>query len=177
MRNEKIMTRALSTGMLILLAACTSTTSMKDSSTLDAQYSSGDAWRVTVDGGPSSSRQTQKPLGSVAGAPNGYLEYLPAGYDGTAAVPLLVFWHGIGEDGNGTSDLGNVTAWGPPKVIANDGWDNSRPFIVLSPQYTSMKDGSIAPGAGCPSSDTINTFIGWRSVITTSTRNAFSLRV
>ncbi len=88
----------------------------------------------------------------MPGAPNGYEEYLPPGYEASDASPLLVFWHGIGEDGNGTSDLQKIKSWGPPKLIGNNQWDDSRPFVVLSPQYTAAKDGSIAPGAGCPSS-------------------------
>jgi poly(3-hydroxybutyrate) depolymerase len=113
----------------------------------------------SIDAGPSSKRQTPHLLGAN-GAPNGYLEYLPPGYDGTTGTPLLVFWHGIGEDGNGTSDLTKLTAWGPPKLIANDAWDAARPFIVLSPQYTPT-NGTIAAGGGCPSSATIDTFLTW----------------
>lgn len=112
------------------------------------------------DAGSTSSRQTQKQLGSTS-APNGYLEYLPPCYDKAVGMPLLVFWHGIGEDGNGMGDLNKVTSWGPPKLIANNKWDNTRPFIVLSPQYTSANGGGIAPGAGCPSSATINAFFTW----------------
>ncbi|HTA20685.1 MAG TPA: hypothetical protein VK989_15435 [Polyangia bacterium] len=112
-----------------------------------------------VDAGPSSKRQTPHLLGAN-GAPNGYLEYLPPGYDAAVPTPLLVFWHGIGEDGNGTSDLAKLTAWGPPKLIANDAWDAARPFIVLSPQYTPT-NGTIAPGGGCPSSATIDAFLTW----------------
>ncbi|HEY2728343.1 MAG TPA: hypothetical protein VGK52_00285 [Polyangia bacterium] len=112
-----------------------------------------------VDAGPSSTRQTARTLGT-AGAPNGYLEYLPPGYDGSSAAPLLVFWHGIGEDGNGTTDLQKLVAWGPPKIIANDKWSAARPFIVLSPQYTATS-GQIAPGAGCPSGATIDAFFTW----------------
>jgi poly(3-hydroxybutyrate) depolymerase len=112
-----------------------------------------------VDAGPTSAHQTAKQLGSM-GAPNGFLEYLPPCYDKAKAMPLLVFWHGIGEDGNGTTDLNKLTAWGPPKLIANNNWDPTRPFIVLSPQYTAT-NGNIAPGGGCPSSDTINKFITW----------------
>jgi len=112
-----------------------------------------------TDADPSSARQTAHML-AAGGAPNGYFEYLPPGYDGGAATPLLVFWHGIGEDGNGTSDLNKVTSWGPPKLIANNQWVATRPFIVLSPQYTAV-NGNIAPGGGCPSSATINGFVTW----------------
>jgi predicted esterase len=111
------------------------------------------------DGGSTSARQTPKQLGTTT-APNGYLEYLPPCYDKSVGMPLLVFWHGIGEDGNGASDLNKVSSWGPPKLIANNKWDTTRPFIVLSPQYTAA-NGNIAPGGGCPSSATINTFLTW----------------
>src|SRR5258708_1001278 len=60
-----------------------------------------DASLPFVDAGPSSARQTVKPLGGTNTAPNGYIEYLPPGYDGSKAAPLLVFWHGISADGNG----------------------------------------------------------------------------
>jgi predicted esterase len=112
-----------------------------------------------VDAGPTSARQTAKPLGTN-GSPNGYMEYLPPCYDKGLAMPLLVFWHGIGENGNGTTEVNKVTAWGPPKLIANNKWDKTRPFIVLSPQYVPT-NGNIAPGGGCPSSATINTFLNW----------------
>jgi poly(3-hydroxybutyrate) depolymerase len=116
---------------------------------------------ATVDAGPSSSRLTAR-LKASTGAPNSYLEYLPPGYDGTTFAPLLVFWHGIGEDGDGSAaDLPKVEAWGPPKLIANDKWDATRPFIVLSPQYTAQNGGAIGPGAGCPSSATIDAFFTW----------------
>jgi poly(3-hydroxybutyrate) depolymerase len=130
--------------------------------TNDAGATAGDAGHsdaAPVDAGPSSARQTARMLGTN-GAPNGYFEYLPPGYDGSSATPLLVFWHGIGEDGNGTSDLMKVLNWGPPKLIANDQWDAARPFIVLSPQYTAT-NGDIAPGGGCPSGATIDTFFTW----------------
>jgi predicted peptidase len=105
-----------------------------------------------VDPGPSSTRLAARPLGSTT-APSGFYEYLPPGYpaDGSAR-PLLVFWHGIGENGNGTSDLGKVLANGPPRLIARDAWPAERTFIVLSPQH---------PGGGCPSADEIDAFIGW----------------
>jgi predicted esterase len=128
-----------------------------DASVSDAREVGQDA--PVIDAGPSSKRQTAHLLGAN-GAPNGYLEYLPPGYDAAVPTPLVIFWHGIGEDGNGTSDLTKLTAWGPPKLIANDAWDAARPFIVLSPQYTAT-NGTIAPGGGCPSSATIDTFLTW----------------
>ena len=111
--------------------------------------------------GPSTSktRWTAKPLGNN-GAPNGFYEYLPPGYDGNTAVPLLVFWHGIGEDGNGTTDLSKVNSHGPAYLIQNNLWADTRPFIVLSPQYTGTS-GEIRPGGGCPSSAVIDSFLSF----------------
>src|SRR4051812_28494606 len=119
----------------------------------------GHAGQLNTDGGTTSSRQTKKPLGAGSGAPNGFYEYLPPGY-GAAPVPLLVFWSGVGQEGNGTTDLPNILAYGPPAMIAKDIWGNNRPFIVLSAQYT-PKSGQIAPGAACPSGEVINAFITW----------------
>jgi poly(3-hydroxybutyrate) depolymerase len=116
-----------------------------------------DAATPIVDAGPSSERQ--KPISKdTTTAPNGYYEYLPPGYDETTPVPLMVFWHGIGEDGDGLfeadggGDLPKVLANGPPKLIAADQWPNTRPFIVLSPQHGM---------SGCPSASEVDAFITW----------------
>ena len=119
----------------------------KDASPTD----SGSPWTPPADAGPSATRFTAKALGKTS-APNGFWEYLPAGYDGTIAMPLLVFWHGIGENGNGTTDLGKVPANGPPNLIQANKWPNTRPFIVLSPQHS---------GGGCPTATEIDAFITW----------------
>jgi len=101
--------------------------------------------------GPSSGRQTAKPLGSTA-APTGYWEYLPPGYGDTVPRPLLVFFHGIGENGNGDSELDRVLSHGPPMLIDDDDWPSERPFVVLSSQHT---------GDGCPSADEIDAFLDY----------------
>jgi pimeloyl-ACP methyl ester carboxylesterase len=74
--------------------------------------------------------QTPRPLPN--GTSLGYYEYLPAGYETGAQFPLIVFFHGIGERGNGSTELGKVLKWGPPELIN----DNLRQFpaIVISPQ-------------------------------------------
>jgi len=126
----------------------------------DAGIATTDAGFGNVDAGPSSMRQTPHPLGGNNTAPNGYYEYLPPGWSVSTMAPLLVFWHGIGENGNGSSDLQKVLSWGPSKIIAANKWDSSRPFVVLSPQYVPA-NGQIAPGGGCPSSATINAFLTW----------------
>jgi predicted peptidase len=73
---------------------------------------------------------------------------------------LLVFWHGIGQNGDGGSELSKVADEGPPRVIRDDKWPDARPFIVLSPQYKGLS-GEIAPGGGCPASANVDAFFSW----------------
>jgi predicted esterase len=101
-------------------------------------------------GGPASSRQTARPLGSVPGTTAGYYEYLPPHYGNGALYPLLVFRHGIGENGNGSSELQKVLAHGPPKLIKADMWPEDRKFVVLSVQH---------PGGGCATVQETDEFI------------------
>lgn len=68
------------------------------------------------------------------------------------ARPLLVFHHGIGENGNGESELDAVLRGGLPKLIDRDQWPSDRPFVVLSPQH---------PGDNCPSADEVQAFLAW----------------
>jgi len=112
---------------------------------------SGGALPAGLPDGPSSERQTAKPLGSTE-APTGYWEYLPPGYGDTVPRPLLVFFHGVGENGNGDSELDRVLLHGPPFLIDNDDWPSERPFVVLSSQHT---------GGGCPSSSEIDAFFDY----------------
>ncbi|MEQ8273059.1 MAG: PA14 domain-containing protein [Deltaproteobacteria bacterium] len=105
-----------------------------------------------VGGGNSSTRHTARPLGTT-GAGNGFYEYLPPNYNASGApYPLMVFWHGVGENGNGSTDLFRVLVNGPPRLIDDDQWPNSRPWVVLSPQH---------PGGGCPGVSEIQSFIAW----------------
>jgi len=63
----------------------------------------------------------------------GYLLQLPPDYSGRPAdpFPLLVFLHGAGERGNGTTELGRLFKFGLPRIIR----DGRRfPFVVVSPQ-------------------------------------------
>lgn len=82
---------------------------------------------------------------SMTGFSNGYYEYLPQGYwnNPEEKFPLIIFVHGIGECGNGTSDLGKVLVHGTPKQINNGTFPTSFnvngqnfKFIVLAPQFT-----------------------------------------
>ena len=105
----------------------------------------------SIQNGPSSSRHVARPVGTVSGTTSGYWEYLPPGYGTGAPCPLLLFWHGIGENGDGSrTALEKVTKNGPPRSLKEDRWPEHRPFIVLSPQH---------PGDGCPSSTEIHDFI------------------
>jgi len=110
-----------------------------------------------ADSGQPSTRLSPKPKGGANLPPNGYFEYLPRGYSSVTPTPLLVFWHGVGENGNGTTDLHKVLVNGPPNLISTNRWDAARPFIVLSPQHTSTQ----ADGGGCPTSAEVDAFISW----------------
>jgi predicted peptidase len=93
-----------------------------------------DARLDVVGDAPSSAHQTPRPRGTTRAA-IGYYEYLPPGYGDGTKRPVLFFFHGVGENGNGTTDLSRVLAHGPPKLIAANQWPGSRPFIVLSGQH------------------------------------------
>lgn len=100
--------------------------------------------------GPASGRHTARPIGSKGGNTAGYWEYLPPHYGNGALYPLLVFRHGIGENGNGVSDLPKVVVHGPPKLIEADKWPEDRKFVVLSVQHT---------GEGCASPQETDDFL------------------
>jgi predicted esterase len=99
--------------------------------------------------GPASGRHTAIPVASKDGNTAGYWEYLPPHYGNGALYPLLVFRHGVGENGNGTTDLPKVIVHGPPKLIEADQWPEDRKFVVLSVQH---------PGSGCPTPQEMDDF-------------------
>jgi predicted peptidase len=72
-----------------------------------------------------------RPRGSTASA-QGYYEYKPP-HEGPR--PVLVFLHGMGENGDGQGELDRVLVHGPPMLIAQDRWPQDRPFLVLCPQH------------------------------------------
>jgi hypothetical protein len=110
----------------------------------------GPVAKVANDAGLAMASNTARPINSTD-AKNGYWEYLPKGYGNGIPSPLLVFWHGVGENGAGDATaLNNVQAHGPPKLIKANQWPGTRPFVVLSPQH---------PGSGCPSADEIHDFL------------------
>ena len=79
----------------------------------------------------------------------GYYESLPRGYDAdpTRRWPLIIFLHGIGERGNGTTELPRVLGQGLPAQINSgqqleftvNGVTDS--FVVLVPQITTNTSG------------------------------------
>jgi len=70
----------------------------------------------------------------------GYYTYLPDGhfFQPDERFPLLVFLHGAGEKGNGTTELSRVLLNGPPKRV-NQGIDF--PFVIVSPQLPASQGG------------------------------------
>ena len=71
-----------------------------------------------------------------------YLLYLPTEYgqNPSARWPLILFLHGAGERG---SDLSKLTAYGPPKLVAEG---QELPFIIVSPQVPAH----ARPGTSTP---------------------------
>lgn len=74
----------------------------------------------------------------------GFYEYLPQGYSsGNGKYPLLVFLHGIGEEGNGSTDLPRLLDNGSPPDLISQGKfpatftvnGQTFSFIVISPQF------------------------------------------
>ena len=80
---------------------------------------------------------------NITGNIGGYMEALPALYDSTTKnYPLLIFLHGMGESGNGVSEIDRVASIATPALIRNGKFPASfvsqgknYSFIVLSPQF------------------------------------------
>ncbi|MFT3936416.1 MAG: T9SS type A sorting domain-containing protein [Chitinophagaceae bacterium] len=94
---------------------------------------------------PSFAQQVAKSI-SYPASPDGvigFLEFKPSDY-GTQKHPLIIFLHGWGERGNGTTQINAVTANGIPRLIAAgasmrftvNGQTSS--FVVLSPQLSAQ---------------------------------------
>jgi dienelactone hydrolase len=102
-------------------------------------------------GGLSRATNTLRPIGT-AYARQGYAEYLPAGYGGGPASPLLISLIGRMEFGPGTAEsLAKTANIGPGAEIARGDWPTERPFVVLTPQHLVYET--------CPDADEIDAFI------------------
>jgi hypothetical protein len=85
-----------------------------------------------------SGQQIPKSLLAKNNVQIGFYEYKPVDYtlNPSKKYPLIIFLHGIGERGNGTTELSKVLDHGIPKLI-RDGATmkfNGETFLVLSPQ-------------------------------------------
>ncbi|WP_224998168.1 PA14 domain-containing protein [Cesiribacter sp. SM1] len=71
----------------------------------------------------------------TSGTPFGFFEYLPAGYSSSSEKkPLILYLHGAGELGNGTSDLSKMYQRALPKLLKNG---KEIDFVVIAPQAPS----------------------------------------
>lgn len=74
----------------------------------------------------------------------GFYEFKPAGYtaDNNAGYPLIIFLHGVGERGNGSTELPMVLNTSFPKLLANGAsmrftfHGKNYGFLVLMPQMS-----------------------------------------
>ena len=98
---------------------------------------------------------TNKPLGTKS-VGNGYIEYLPPSYSGNSdeKLPVIIFFHGSGENGNGTTDLNKIYNTGLPQMIKNETWTYADQFVVLMPQHTKTGQYDV-----CPSANEVRDFI------------------
>ncbi len=85
---------------------------------------------------------TAIPIGTN-GTPRGYWEYLPAAHyaDPEQPLPMVIFFHGLGEGGDGDGDLHEVLQNGPPEIANTPSHPlhnifNDNDVILLAPQVT-----------------------------------------
>ena len=88
------------------------------------------------------SQLTAKSLTASNGVFIGFYEFKPANYDPSKKYPLIIFMHGIGERGNGTTDLPSILNNGLAANIKNGNqmtftWNGkTESFVVLMPQLS-----------------------------------------
>ncbi|WP_276485223.1 PKD domain-containing protein [Paraflavitalea pollutisoli] len=96
-----------------------------------------------------SAQHVPKSLTAANGQFIGFYQYTPTDYSSKpdTKYPLIIFLHGIGERGNGTTDLKNILGLGVPGAI-NAGhnmtftWNGkTETFLVLSPQLSGAYGG------------------------------------
>jgi hypothetical protein len=78
---------------------------------------------------------------SMTGGTNGFYEYLPSSYNGINKLPVIIYAHGLGEVGNGTTQLVNLTNNAIPMMINNYGFPYQA--IVIAPQFSSPWPGAF----------------------------------
>jgi predicted esterase len=90
-----------------------------------------------------SAQQVPRSLTAANGQLIGFYEYKPPTYNSGAKQPLIIFLHGIGERGDGTSTLSSVLNVGIPRNIHYGLTDmvfnyngTQQGFLVLSPQLS-----------------------------------------
>jgi Secretion system C-terminal sorting domain/Prolyl oligopeptidase family len=92
---------------------------------------------------------TEKPGSGATKECGGYVEFLPPNFNPSGKYPLIIFLHGAGEQGNGTTDLNKLytgyyspTSKGIPSMIASNTFPEfivggtPYSFIVVAPQCT-----------------------------------------
>lgn len=90
--------------------------------------------QVPGDSGSAAPRQLPHEFPSASlGTAVGYYAYLPADYERRSQdrFPMLISLHGIGERGNGGSELPKLLKWGLPRLVQRG---TDLPLLVISPQ-------------------------------------------
>ncbi len=95
-----------------------------------------------------------QPLGTTY-APFGYYVHVPmrnVAYE-QSGYPLLLFFHGLPEGGNGSSQLPRLLKHGPPRLLHERRWREAtrHPFVVLAPQSAT----------GYPGTDEVEAFVSY----------------
>lgn len=143
--------------VLLLTAACGGSPPPAVSTSADRGDSAPPAPTASADAGSlptttatatarwrSSAALVPRPIGETE-ASLGYYEYLPPTYGEDEPSPLLVFLHGLGENGDGTAaELDRILATGIPELIASDEWAADRPFVVVAPQHPGPVEDEVA---------------------------------
>ena len=124
--------------------ATTTENTVADASVAAAEGAAAET-SVAPAGTGSSERLAQRPVGTTD-APLGYYEYLAADYDDDGSSPLLVFLHGFGESGDGsTNGLEILLATGIPQLIASDMWPAERPLSCWPRSMPTHKRSRTSP--------------------------------
>ncbi len=131
------MKKLIRTSSAFLVAACLFVSCKKDSG---AGSSANDANNNVTETKPAVQTAVTANVTSNIG---GFYQALPARYDSTTkSYPLMVFLHGVGELGNGVSDLPNVLKNGVPRLLNAKTFPpqftvggKNFSFIILNPQF------------------------------------------